>query len=130
MSHFVSFNTGGPGQILNIKILPYNDIGQAASTAISSASYQTIASYSYTPSSNNSYLIVEYYSTYSVNGTNGDSFGSHMSVNGSEISLGYQLWTNSSGGGDRSGVLFPLMGRYTNSSLSSKTILIEAKRIA
>ena len=129
MSHFV-YSKFGSGKIINSVILSYDQINQSATTTVSSNSYTTIASYNYTPLSDSSNIIVEYYSIYSVNGTDGDSFGSHIKVDATEISIGQQQWTNASGGGTRSGVLFPLMGKYTNSSIDQKTIKVEARRVS
>ena len=57
-----------------------------------------------------------------------DDFYSQITVDGSEIVFSRQIFEIGQSGGTRSGVLFPLFGRYTNSSTSSKTISIKAKR--
>jgi hypothetical protein len=41
------------------------------------------------------------------------------------ITLPYQNLVNSEGGGTRSGVLFPLVGRYTNTNTSSKILTVD-----
>jgi hypothetical protein len=123
-------STYAPGQVIKMTMLPYSGIGQAASTTISSTapSYTTIATYNYTPASASSYIIVEYNTVYSNSGSTGDTWLSQVTVNGTQISYNNQVWINASGGGTRSGTLFPLMGRYTNSSTSSVAILVQATK--
>jgi hypothetical protein len=47
-----------------------------------------------------------------------------MYVSGGEISSTYQHWIDAAGGGSRSGAIFPIVGRYTNSSTSPKPISV------
>jgi hypothetical protein len=123
-------STYSPGQVIKMTMLPYTSIGQSASTNIGSTTptYTTIATYSYTPASASSYIIVEYNTVYSNSGTSGDTWLSQITANGAQIAYNNQIWINSSGGGTRSGTLFPLMGRYTNSSITAVSILIQATR--
>jgi hypothetical protein len=117
------------GDIVKVTMVNANEIGQSASTNISNTgSYQTFASYSYTPRSNTSYLIVEYVTAYNVPGSGGqDEWYSQLTVNNTEIGYVKQSWTNAAGGGTRSGVLFPVTGRYTNSGTDAKSIQIKAR---
>ena len=119
-----------PGQVIKMTMLPPASIGQASVTQISSTSptYTTIASYSYTPASSSSYIIVEYNTIYWVGGNGFDTWNSRIMLNGTEVSSGYQFWESSPGGGGRSGTIFPLMGRYTNSATSAVTIDVQATR--
>jgi hypothetical protein len=123
-------STYAPGQVIKMTMLPYSSIGQSTSTSIGSTapSYTTLATYNYTPASASSYILVEYNTVYSNTGSNGDTWLSQITVNGTQITYNNQVWENATGGGTRSGTLFPLMGRYTNSSVSSVAILIQATR--
>lgn len=124
-------STYSPGQVIKITMLPYSSIGQGATTTVGSTvpTYTQIASYSYTPVSSSSTIIVEYNTMYAVGGTNGDNWRSRIMINGSsQITNGFQQWADASGGGTRGGTLFPLMGSYTNSSTSAITISIQAAR--
>ena len=116
------------GQTIKTTMLNNTDVGFTSSVTIGSTTYTQIASYSYTPLSSSSYLIIEVFCVYSNNGSLGDDWYSQITVGGSEITYGHQLWINASGGGTRSGAMFPLMGRYTNSSTSAVNIVINAKR--
>jgi len=87
----------------------------------------SIFTFSYTPTSANSYLLVEYQTIYSFgdSATGGDTMSARMYVSGDEISSTYQRWLNEIGGGTRSGTIFPIVGRYTNSSTSAKIIRVD-----
>jgi hypothetical protein len=122
VSGTIQASTFLPGQIISMSVLSSSDIGQAAIT--SAADDISIFSYSYTPKTSNSYIIYEYYSAYTVGGGNTDSITASLRVNGVEVSSSSQYWQDSQGGGGRSGVLFPVIGRYTNASLSSKTVSV------
>ena len=121
------------GQILKTTILPYNNINQSG---VNITSQTTIATYLYTPLSFRSNIVVEYFTKYYVGGNSSDttdSFISNIKINNSNISEGYQQWAgseNSPGVGTRSGTIFPLMGSYTNTTMSPKTITISAYRSA
>ncbi|MBS1667986.1 MAG: hypothetical protein JST58_11475 [Bacteroidetes bacterium] len=124
-------STYSPGQVIQTLILPYSSIGQSANTSISTTvpNYSTLATYNYTPASSSSTIIVEYNTVYVGSGYGTDDWYSRITVNGSQVSYGYQQWTGAAyGGGTRSGTLFPVMGAYTNSSTSPITILIQAAR--
>jgi hypothetical protein len=45
-------------------------------------------------------------------------------ANNRTVQSSKQEWVNSEGGGTRSSVLFPIVGRYRNESLSSKTVRV------
>ena len=107
-------------------MLPPNATG---SVTISTTSFTNVAQISYTPVSSNSYILIEYITAYSIPGSNIDEFGSEINVGGSQLTYGYQRFEGAAGGGGRSGTLFPLMARYTNSSTSAITINVNSRRI-
>ncbi len=117
-----------PGTVLSMSILNYTGVNQASTTTISSTSYGVIATGSYQPVSNNSTIIFEYNSVYSINGDSADDFFSNIIINGSEISYNHQIFENSSGGGTRSGTIFPIIGAYRNTSSIPIIYGIQAKR--
>ena len=118
--------SSAPGQILNVVMLPPNASGDII---VSSTSFTNVGQINYTPVSTNSYILVEYNTTYTIGGSGSDDFLSEINIGGTQITYGYQYFANASGAGSRSGVLFPLSGRYTNSSTSAITINVNVKRI-
>jgi len=116
-----------PGQIINVAMLNNTDLYQNPVT-INQGATSNIFTISYTPQYPTSYLIIEFQSVYSLGGGGADEAYAYLNVNddsGHRISQTYQKWTASQGGGDRSGVLFPLIGRYTNTNTSSKVISVD-----
>lgn len=120
-----TIRSAAPGQVLNVAMLPPNATGDVS---VGTTTFSNVAQVSYTPVSNNSYILVEYITVYTIAGNNTDDFSSEINIGGTQIAYGYQLFTNALGASTRSGVLFPLMGRYTNSSTSALTINVNVKR--
>jgi len=97
--------------------------------------------YSYTPLSSSSYIVVHFHLAKFYNAptaSGNDAWFSQLKVapqstyarngngegNGSEIGYSWQNTVN----GNRSGVLFPLDGRYTNSDTTAKVISVSCRR--
>ena len=118
-----------PGNVIKMSAYNASDLSMD-SISINSYSYAEIGSTTFTPKSSNSYLIFEFNVNYYIDSLTvaNDDFYSQITVDGSEIVFSRQIYEIGQSGGTRSGVLFPLFGRYTNSSTSSKTISIKAKR--
>jgi hypothetical protein len=118
-----------PGDIIKMSAYNASDLSMD-SISINSYSYTEIGSTTFTPKSSNSYLVFEFNVSYYIDSLTvaNDDFYSQITVDGSEIVFSRQIYEIGQSGGTRSGVLFPLLGRYTNSSTSSKTISIKAKR--
>ena len=57
-----------------------------------------------------------------------DSYYSRIKVDGTEIVYAYQSTGATNNNAFRTGVLFPLTGRYTNSSTTAKSIVVAARR--
>jgi hypothetical protein len=115
------------GQVINVSMLNFTDLGQTGKTVASGATVNIFTT-SYTPKYSNSYLIIEYQTVYSLGGSGSDEAWAYLNVQdsiGHRISQTYQHWTSGLGGGGRSGVLFPLIGRYTNTDVSSKIISVD-----
>ena len=112
------------GQV--IKTFMYNNYQLSQSgISISGGVTSTIFSFTYTPASANSYLLLEYQTIYKFGGLNGDEMSAKMYVSGVEISSTYQHWIDAAGGGSRSSSIFPIVGRYTNSDISDKIIRVD-----
>ena len=117
------------GQTINTVFLAGNDPSfnqtDASNVGISSG---LVASYTYTPRSNNSKIIVEYDALYDISGFNGDTYNSFMYVNetsgDNQIAKKTQKFVNQLGGGNRSSTIFPIMGAYNNSGLLNITFNI------
>jgi len=114
------------GQIIKDTILSNTEVTISTTTIATSTSDTDFLTYSYTPVSSNSYLIIHYHlANYDFSGgTGNDSYISRIKVDGSEITYSTQSTVN----GNRSPVLFPLMGRYTNSSTAAKSIVVACRR--
>ena len=116
-----------PGQIVNVVMLDMNDLGQTVKI-IGSGITDTIFLFTYYPKIANSYLLIEYQTSYSLVGGASDSMYAYLNVYDSDnhrISTTYQQWNNAQGGGTRSGTIFPIVGRYTNEDTTSKTIRVD-----
>ena len=100
--------------------LSYTSLSQPASLS-SSASWQEVAYYSYTPVfSGGSVIILEYSTPYTISGSSSDTWCSQMLVDGAQVSYGAQQWTayQYAGSGSRGSVLFPLVATVSSSGLS------------
>ena len=112
------------GQLLNTSLYTFNN----GVLTNASGTYTDFATVSYAPVHADSILLIEYHATFAVNGANGDGFRSRITVDGSEITWRTQTWSDSAGGGTRSGVLFPISMPYTNSTTTAKSIKVSANR--
>ena len=119
------------GQLVNIEMLSNTDLGQSMRD-VSAGNIISLFSYSYTPKIANSYIVIEYQSIYFLNGSGADSIDGYLyvtDVSKNTISHTYQQWANSAGGGTRSGTMFPIVGRYTNTSVTAKSISVEVQNV-
>ena len=122
-----------PGDIIQMRAFKPGDSGvYTAGTAATSNSNECFFSCSFTPRSTTSYLVVEMCAKYecTASASGNDDYLSTLTINGpsgTEIGFSYQRFSLV-GGGDRSGVLFPLTGRYTNTSTTAKTICANVRR--
>jgi hypothetical protein len=116
-----------PGQVINVSMFSSTDLAQNATIIVSATATVNIFSIDFTPKYSNSYLIIEYQTNYSLAGNGDDAAFGFLKVNDVRISQTYQKWvaTTAGGGGTRSGVLFPLIGRYTNENTTTKTIDVD-----
>jgi len=112
------------GQLLNTSLYTFSN----GVLTNNSGTYTDFANISYTPVYANSTILIEYHAQFAVNGANGDGFRSRITVDGSEITWRDQTWSNSAGGGTRSGVLFPISMVYTNSNTTAKNVKVSGSR--
>jgi hypothetical protein len=114
------------GQVIKDTMLSNSEVTISTTTIATSTSDTDFLTYSYTPVSSNSYLIIHYHlSNYDFSGgTGNDSYISRIKVDGNEITYSTQSTVN----GNRAGVLFPLTGRYTNSNTTAKSIVVACRR--
>jgi hypothetical protein len=119
------FSTGA-GQVIYDTILSNTEVTISTTTIATSTSDTDFLTYSYTPTSSSSYLIIHYHlASYDfTSGGGNDSYISRIKVDGGEITYGVQSTVN----GFRTGVLFPLTGRYTNSNTTAKSIVVACRR--
>lgn len=118
------------GQVIKDTILSNSQVTVVSTTIATSGSTSNFITYNYTPVSSSSYLIIHFHlSKYQPQGTTDDSWYSQLLVDNNEIAYAWQMVNdNNQGTSGRSGVLFPLTGRYTNSSTSTKQIQVGARR--
>ncbi len=122
------------GQTINtVFLMPGDTSFNQISTTIASG---TIASYTYSPKSNNSKIIVEYSALYvdsiGDSGSGTDAFESKITVTGvaTELAKRQQYFRGGDGTSNRSSTLFPIAGAYNNSSLNTVTFNITLSRIS
>lgn len=117
-----------PGQVVNMVVLSNVDLSQNALT-VNAQTTRTVFRYNYTPVIANSYVLVEYQTNYSLIGWGNDSIQAYLYstdvINDNRIGQTIQTWYNDVGGGTRSGTIFPILGRYTNSNTTSKEIRVD-----
>ena len=122
------------GQTIHTVFLAGNDpLLNHRDASVVPISSGTIATYTYTPKSNNSKIIVEYGGYYKIDGNSGggeDTFQSLLkvtkignTVTDIDIAKRVQHFRSGDGTGTRSSTMFPIMGAYTNSG----TVNIEFK---
>lgn len=114
------------GQVINDIILSNTEVTISTTTIATSTTDTNFLTYNYTPLSSTSYLVIHYHlADYSFEtGTGNDSYFSRIKVDDVEITYANQSTVN----GFRTGVLFPLLGRYRNSNTTAKSIVVAARR--
>ena len=115
------------GQTIHTEFLESADMGQI-NTAISAG---TVATYTYTPKSNNSKIIVEYGALYTITGDSGgglDGFESRITIGGTMVAKRQQQFPNAAGSGTRGSTLFPICGGIANIALTPRVINITLTR--
>jgi hypothetical protein len=116
------------GEVIASRMYNYSDLNMSATTTINSTTYTNVATITYTPKSTTSYLWLEFDANYDYSsGTTADDFFSRITVAGSVIVEKNQIMIGQIGGGTRSGTIFPISGRYTNSTTSGIAITVQAK---
>lgn len=115
------------GQTINTVCLQPLQISQTETEYTFSANPHVVASYMYTPKSNNSKIIVEYDTLYVISGFNNDAFETRIIYNDNSdniVAKRQQKFIDAQGGGTRSGTIFPLSGVIANNVLTPYTIKI------
>lgn len=122
-------STWAAGETINTAMYNFTDLSMAGITTITSTTLTRIGNITYTPRSSSSFLWIEFNANYDYSdGSNVDDFWSNITVNGTEIAALNQRYINATGGGSRSGAIFPISARYTNSTTSGIAITVQAKR--
>jgi len=116
-----------PGQVINIVMAGAGDSG--FSSVVTQISNGTLFNYSYKPLFSTSYLIVEYYSIFMVEGDSNDTNETctvTLNVNSQIIGQTQETFlagTGTNGSGViRGSVALPITGRFTNTDTTVKTI--------
>jgi len=112
-----------PGQVINVSMLGSDDIPQGDVNAAGNTT-TSLFSYSYTPKNTTSYLLIEYQSKFDIDDSDiDDSAQAGIFVEGAQISYTYQNFHPTDG--FRTSIMFPIVGRYTNSSTAAKSIQVK-----
>jgi hypothetical protein len=119
------------GQIIKDTMLSNTEFTVNTTTVATSNSDTDFITYSYTPSSSSSYLIIHvhvaaYSAASDTGGAGTDSYFSRIKVDGAEITYSRQM--TKSNESFRTGALFPLTGRYTNTNVTAKSITVGVRR--
>jgi hypothetical protein len=127
---FIQPSAWRPGQVIRDTMLSNSEFTVNTTTVATSNTDTDFITYSYTPTSSSSYLIIHVhvaaYSALEATGGGTDSYFSRIKVGGNEITYSRQY--TRSGDSFRTGALFPLTGRYTNSDTNAKTITVGVRR--
>jgi hypothetical protein len=116
------------GQVINVAMLgnsdlSQNDVSVAVRSGPSTPTSTTLFTYSYTPKNATSYLLIEYQSIFDLSGSaSTDSAQAGIFVANGQISYTNQNFDPSAG--VRTGMMLPIVGRYTNSSTAAKSIQV------
>jgi hypothetical protein len=109
-------------------------LGKTSNTVVDGTGTEfTIVSYSYTPVSSSSVVLIEFDANYTVPGNFGgtvDEVTSRLKVDGTTVQSKAQRWAKLSTEGveSRTPVLFPIKGKYVNTGTTSLTISVTALR--
>lgn len=118
------------GQVIKDTMLDNTQFTVNTTTVATSGSDTDFITYSYTPVSAQSYLIIHVHvgnwNAGESAGTGTDSYIARIKVDGSEITYSRQYTRDSYT--FRTGTLFPLIGRYTNSNTTAKSITVGVRR--
>jgi hypothetical protein len=116
------------GQTINTVFLDASDSAlNHFDASVNPISSGTIATYSYTPRSTNSKIIVEYGSYYQITGNSTsetDTAQSEIKIGSITIARRIQKFPNVAGGGTRGSTIFPICGGISNNSLADRTITV------
>jgi hypothetical protein len=126
-----TIRSAAAGSILNMVVLNETELGTTSGTSISSNSETNVATYTYTPVSSSSTILVEFDGHYGVNGTtsNGDDeFRCQVKIGGTSVQSKWQTWRSGGAADTRSGTLFPIMGKANNSGTTGVSIAIVISR--
>ena len=118
-----TIHTSQSGQVVNMAVLSNIELNLTETMIVSAQTTDTVFSYTYTPVNANSYILVEYQSNYSLTGSGDDIIEAYIYMNNNMIGKTKQSWVD--GTGTRSGTIFPILGRYTNSDITSKEIRVD-----
>ena len=120
------------GQLLNMLILDETALSISSNIQNSSGTFTDILTYTYTPVSNNSRILIKFNGNHYIGGNSSagiDEFASQIAINGTTIQEKRQYFpTGNSGNGNRSVNLFPITGVYDNTSSSAITIKVRFGR--
>jgi hypothetical protein len=126
-----TIRSAAAGSILNMVVLNETELGTTSGASISSNTETNVATYTYTPVSSSSTILVEFDGHYGVNGTtsNGDDeFRCQVKIGGTSVQSKWQTWRSGGAADTRSGTLFPIMGKASNSGTTGASIAIVISR--
>ena len=124
----ISTGSYSAGQVIKVTVLSgASDLGGGTYTN-ATTDYTNVVSYTYTPVSSSSYLVIEFICRYTISGSGGDTFNARIVVNedGSGVVAGSTQMSTTNP--PRTPPLTPFWVRYTNSNIAAKIIAYQAAR--
>lgn len=119
------------GSVLNMVSVDETDLNLTSSVQSTSTSRTALFSYSYTPVSSQSDILIEVIGNATISGGGGDEWKTYLVVGSSDLQVRFLDCDNSSGGGGRGNSLFPMSGLYQNSSSSTAiTIKVDIENVS
>jgi hypothetical protein len=118
-----------PGQVINVSMLGSADIPQGDISVLGRVDGSTprttpLFFYSYTPKYTTSYLLIEYQSKFDLGGTS-SSDSAQAGIFVDDVQQSYTFQNFDPLDTDRTCMMFPIVGRYTNSSTTPKSISVK-----
>lgn len=130
-----SIRGNAAGQVLKHTVLDASDLGVSTSFSVNNTSGADVISYNYTPVSNSSKLLIKFNTSSNMGGSavlSADEQKVSITVNDGSTTTTLQskrqLYSQGSGTGVRSSILFPVSGIYSNSGTGSLTIKVRLQR--
>lgn len=124
-----SIRSSQAGQLLNSILVNESDLSISSNQSVANTN-QSILTYTYTPVSSSSKIIIEFHGKYTIAGSNSDEWKSHLLVGSTTLQTQRSIWGFADGAGGRGATLFPIRGVYSNTNGSQITIKVNVEEVS